>query len=135
MTIPIPRNIHEFRVELGKALLVHAFQTTGLELPDYVMDSSPNEYHVEAADRWCADYSGRLRGLAALARRAAMTNDDDMARISIMSDLESNLYGVRDFLHRAESRYVADVFGAGMLQNGEELRNFLQLVQQLAAEA
>lgn len=129
MSVPIPSNTRDFKIALGRAILVGLFASIDMEVPDYVMRNAPTQHHIDAAEKWCEHYSSELQGLAEIARRAQRSGEN--ARTSITSDYINDLDGISTFLSTVQPRYIADIFISGMAE--EDPQNFLQLLEQIGS--
>ena len=129
MTVPIPPSLQVLRIELGKSIEAYGFQVLRMLVPKSLVRKTDEEY-ITLAKEWCKDYRPELHGLARIVRRAQLSGGG--ASDSLKFDLASNTDGVAIFLESPETSYIAAVFQEGMKQTGQELLDFLKLMQQLA---
>lgn len=79
----LPKDLREFHVEIGKAILAQSFAVLGQAVPESLARMAPESHHVDAAMRWCRQHRPDLLEMAVMLERASL--DDPM--MSIISDL------------------------------------------------
>lgn len=128
--IEVPKNLRDFKIALGKAILVYLFDMTGMETPAYLLTKpTENRKHIQAAEHWISHHHEELKALAFLARRAEKEPD---VHASLMADLMKDLSGVTTFLKSARPQYISELFFRGTTQEDDKaLRDFLRLIQQI----
>lgn len=128
----IPKDLREFQVGIGTAILVCGFRALGRTPPRDIVRDAPEAHHIVAAELWREEYRSQLKQLAEVARRAENAEDGKVLQ-QLKSDLDSDLYGVATFLQTVEPAYVSDIFRIGTGRGDEEkVREFLRLLQAIA---
>lgn len=111
----IPTNLSEFKVNLGKLLLV--IQTFNNELP--VSDTSVHETRlIDIANKWCAGHTVQLIALAEVARHALahLPGDHEHAALALACDLITSFSSLGDFIFGNAGSYIGDVIGESLSQ-------------------
>ncbi len=124
----VPHTLDELKVELGKDMLLYALDAYGQvnEKAQHLIVVAPSAHHVAAVEDWRAANPDAVKAIGAVARRALseLPRGVDNVLISIMSDLSTDLGGVRGVLS-SEARYITHILGVLPTQSAEDIEKCL----------
>lgn len=133
-----PQSARELKIQLGKFILTESIKAIGHERDlDMAMSRAADSAHIEAAETAKKVYRLPLRPIVETARRAreAMGNQGDinLVLISIVSDMSTNPYGLRDAFAQPPLGYFRQVYSS-LLREPENAQRVLDAIVEFGQE-
>ena len=127
----VPLTLDELKAELGKDMLLCALDIFGQDnaSSQRMVIVAPPAHHIEAANKMREENPEEMKAIGMVAQRAlqGLPGGVDSVLTSIMSDLSTDMFGVRSILTR-KARCLATVFGALMKQTPEDVEKCLKAI-------